>query len=161
MGFAISWALAILFTVAVQSSLVYFISYNGISPDFVLIFVAFAGILHGRTHGMVVGFFCGLLLDLLNTGLFGFSTFSLFLVGMVSGMIQKKVYEDSFLLPIVLIFSFSICQQILWNACLFLSGYRLTDLTVLFSISLIRIIYDTLVTLPLLFVFNRIKKVVA
>ena len=161
MGFAVRWTLAIFLAVAVQSSVVYFIAYDGVKPDFVLIFVAFAGILYGRTHGMVIGFFCGLFLDLLNTGMFGFSTFTLLFAGLISGMIQKKVFEDSSLLPIVLIFSFSLCQQFLWNICLLLGGYRLTDLQMLFTISLVKVLYNTFMSLPLLFVFNRVKKAIA
>lgn len=161
MNFAISWLLAIIFSVALQSSLVYFISYNGIKPDFVLIFVTFAGILQGRVHGMTVGFFCGLMLDLLNTGMFGFYTLTLFLVGMASGMIQKKVFEDSFVLPFVLVFVFVSFQQLLWNLCLLISGYMLTDFSMLIYMSFLKILYTTLITLPLLFLFTRIKKLVA
>lgn len=154
----LSWLLAIFLVVCLQSSLTYFISFNSIKPDFALIFVAFAGMVSGREQGMIVGFFTGLLYDLLNTGLFGFYSVTFAVIGLYTGTIQKKVYEDSFFLPLVLVFAFSAFSEVLWNACLLLGGYLNADIQSILAIAFVRIFYNTLITIPLLFVFKHVKK---
>lgn len=154
----LSWLVAIVLVVCLQSSLTYFVSFNGIKPDLALVFVSFAGMVCGREQGMIVGFFTGLLYDLLNTGLFGFYAFTFSVIGLYTGTIQKKVYEDSFFLPIILVFAFSAFSEVLWNICLLLGGYLYADIKSIVAIAFVRIFYNTLITLPLLFVFKRVKK---
>jgi rod shape-determining protein MreD len=154
----LNWLFAIIFVTALQTSFSYFMSFNGIRPDFTLIFAIFAGTAAGRTAGMAVGFFAGLFADLLNTGIFGFNTFSLFLAGMGAGIMQKKVFKDSYLFPLLLSAGFGAAREVLWAALVLLCGYRLTDLSAFASTAWGRVVYNVLLALPLFFLFGRLRR---
>ena len=155
------WALAILLVVTMQGSLSYFMSISGVRPDLAMVFVVLSGICYGSSRGLVVGFFCGLMLDLLNTGMFGFYTFSFMLVGIVSGMVQKKVFEDNYFLPLLMVGLISIVIELLWYSCLWLSGYNLTGFSWIFAAAGGKVVYNIFLTLPMLFLFNKVGRTVA
>jgi rod shape-determining protein MreD len=155
---AINWLIALLSILALQTSPAYFAAFYGIKPDFALIFVIYAGVAFGRTTGMTVGFLLGLFLDLLNIGLFGFNIFFLLFVGMFAGLMQKKVFKDSYVFPLILSAGFSGAQALLWMIAVFFGGHRITDLSVFLSAAWIKIVYNIIVTLPLFSIFDRVRR---
>ncbi len=154
----VCWLLLILFVVAFQGSAAYFMSINGVKPDVVLVFVLLTGVVYGRTQGLVTGFFCGLLVDLLNSGLFGFYTLVLMPVGMVSGMMQKNVFEDNFVLPLIMVAVASFAVNILLLVCVAFSGYAFCNWLGMLAHAGNSVIYNTLITLPILFLFNKMRR---
>jgi rod shape-determining protein MreD len=154
----INWLVAIIAVVALQTSFSYFLSFYSIRPDITLTFAIFAGTVAGSTAGMTAGFFTGLFCDLLNTDFFGFNIFFLFGAGMCAGAMQKKVFKDSWLFPLLLSAGFNGAREILWGVLIFLCDYRLTDLPVFISAAWGRIVYNTLLTLPLFFLFARVRR---
>ena len=158
MNFYICWIVAILLVVSLQCGLSYFLAFDTIRIDFTLVFVLFAGMLHGKRHGMVVGFFTGLLIDILNIGLFGFYTVLFTLVGTVTGAIQKKVYEDSYTLPVFLVLGFTFGGQLIWNICLALGTNSLANIGSMLNIVFVKMIYNAVMVLPLLFIFVRTRR---
>jgi rod shape-determining protein MreD len=107
---------------------------------------------------MTAGFFAGLLCDLLNIGFFGFNIFFLFFAGMCAGAMQKKVFKDYYLFPLFLNAGFNVAREAVWWAAVFLCGYRLTDPSALMSAAWGRIVYNVLLTLPLFFLFERVRR---
>ncbi len=154
------WLAAVLFIVALQGSVMHFITINGVRPDLVLIFVLLSGVLYGRTQGLVVGFFCGLCVDLMNSGMFGFYTFAFMLVGILTGMAQKNVFEENFFLPFTMVAAASLTIKALWLLGIWTGGHRITAWGGLMADVFSSTVYNMVVTLPILFLFIKVKKLV-
>jgi len=77
---------------------------GGIAPNLVLMFSCICGFMRGRTAGTLVGFFGGLLVDILGGGVVGFSALAFMYSGFFNGMFHKEYSKEQILLPIGLIF---------------------------------------------------------
>ena len=74
-------------------------------PNLLLVLTITYGYLRGRTSGLVIGFFSGLLLDCLYGSVIGLYAFVFMTIGFVVGFCKKIYFTDSLILPIVLIAS--------------------------------------------------------
>ncbi|MCK8828227.1 rod shape-determining protein MreD [Natroniella acetigena] len=83
-----------------------------ITPDFLLIIVMILSINHGKTAGGVAGFLAGFLQDLFSGGLFGINIIVKTIVGFSVGILKKEVYQDSLLLPPLVLFCATVVNQI-------------------------------------------------
>lgn len=72
-------------------------------PNLLLVTTVTYAYLRGRTSGIVVGFFCGLLLDMMYGSVIGLYAFIFMTIGFVVGFCQKIYFRESMLLPAVLI----------------------------------------------------------
>ena len=75
-----------------QTSVFELIKLAGIAPNILLIFISSIAVMRGQKPGMIVGFFSGLLMDILYM-MFGF----------VDGFFHRIYYSDDNILPLVLI----------------------------------------------------------
>ncbi|MDT3698488.1 MAG: rod shape-determining protein MreD [Thermincola sp.] len=93
----------ILFLVSLilQSTIFSHLSIAGVKPDLVLVFVVFYALLHGSYEGALVGLMGGLLQDLLFGQELGMNTLAKSVVGYVFGILEKKIYKDNILIPII------------------------------------------------------------
>ncbi|MGE5557116.1 MAG: rod shape-determining protein MreD [Bacillota bacterium] len=84
----------------------------GLKPDLVLVAVVAMALLKGSDHGAGWGFSLGLLEDLFNDGRFmGVNTLSKMLTGLLAGYLEKNVFKDSPLVPLVCTFGFTIVNE--------------------------------------------------
>lgn len=77
--------------VALQASIVTYLSLGAVQPFLPVLVIIFIGARRGPYMAVITGFFTGLLLDALATGFMGLSSFSLSIVGFLSG---KVFYSD-------------------------------------------------------------------
>ncbi len=121
----------------------------GISPNIILILVVSFGLMRGRTEGMLLGFFCGLLLDILYGGYLGIFAMVYLLIGYINGCFNHMFYADDVILPLGLI----IANDLLLNLCIyilyFLLRNRLDFLFYLRYTILPEMIYTIVITLVL------------
>ncbi|MEE8336362.1 MAG: rod shape-determining protein MreD [Candidatus Neomarinimicrobiota bacterium] len=92
----IKFILAALAVFIVQYLLVGVLSIRLIRPDFIAIFVLYAGLKHGRPVGITSGFMLGLLVDLAGVGsYFGLTSLICTITGYLAGTL--KHYHDKML----------------------------------------------------------------
>lgn len=89
----------LLLAVIVQSTLVPQVNIGGYAPDVLLIVVVMHALLFGLYEGAVFGFFAGLAEDLLGGGIFGVGLLSKLFLGIVFGLLQRRVFKENFFLP--------------------------------------------------------------
>lgn len=81
-----------------------FISLGGIAPNLLIILTAAFGFMRGRSEGMYVGFFSGLMMDVLfGNGIIGLYTLIYTYIGFFNGMFNRVFFPDDVRLPIILI----------------------------------------------------------
>lgn len=72
-------------------------------PNVLLILVCSVAVMRGQKEGMLVGFFCGLLLDIFYGAWVGGFAFLYMICGFVNGWFHNLYYSDDNFLPLVLI----------------------------------------------------------
>jgi len=103
------------------------IGIRGVSPDLLLIMVSLSALILGPLPGQVIGFITGLVIDLIPpAGLLGISAFTFTLIGYGVGVVGQKIFGNSIVLTISLLFFVTIIKAVVLSmfAALFLKpGY--------------------------------------
>jgi len=107
-------AVAVVVALALESTIFPVLSVAGIKPDLVLIIVIFFALLNGSRPGAVLGFFGGLLEDLLIGKFIGINALTMMITGLVVGQIENKVYRENIVVPVILTYAGSVFCEILF-----------------------------------------------
>lgn len=95
----------ILLAYLLQSTMIRILPLGGVSPNFLIILTSSIGFMKGKKEGMYVGFFSGLILDVLFGGLIGFYALVYMIIGYLNGFFASIFYPEDVKLPMVLITS--------------------------------------------------------
>jgi rod shape-determining protein MreD len=114
-------------------------------PNLLLILVVSNAYMRGRMTGMVVGFFSGLLIDILFGSVIGLYAMLLLLIGYIAGFTNKIYSRDDFTLPLIFIGLANFIYQFLYYVFEFLLRGKLDFLYYLRTLILPEIIYTVAV----------------
>lgn len=98
---------------------------GGVAPNLILMFVCIVGFMRGRTSGTFVGFFGGMLIDIMSGGLIGFTPILFMLAGFFNGMFYKEYTKEEMLLPISLVAMCDFSYGLIYYVITFLLRNRL------------------------------------
>lgn len=98
----ISTVILIFIFFLLQTTLFQTLELANVSPNLLLILTVSIGYMRGRTEGLVVGFVCGIMLDLYGS-VVGPCAFILMAIGFAVGYCQKYYFADEFIIPTILI----------------------------------------------------------
>ncbi|HHX95545.1 MAG TPA: rod shape-determining protein MreD [Clostridia bacterium] len=90
-----------LISIILQSTIFHYLKIGGVKPDLLLIIVVLSAVLNGRRTGAAVGFAFGLLEDLLVGKYIGLQALTKMLTGYIIGHLERKIFSDNVLVPIV------------------------------------------------------------
>ena len=76
----------------------------GVKPDLLLIIVIFFALFNGSRQGAFVGLGLGLLEDLFQAKYFGLNAASKLITGLIIGFMEKRIYKENFLVPVLVLF---------------------------------------------------------
>ena len=96
-----AWAILIVLMYAVQSSLLTYIDYKGISPNLMLLLTVSTAFLHGYRQGILMGLATGFLQDLTTGSYFGCSIFSYMVIGWFFGKFSDRIFKEQLLFPVL------------------------------------------------------------
>ncbi len=94
-----------------QVTLLNLLSVFGVKPDLVLITVVFNAFLRGPREGALLGFLGGLFVDLATGSYVGMNSLSMMSVGYLVGLTESKLYKDSSLMVVFLVWLSSFAAQ--------------------------------------------------
>ncbi|MEY8536020.1 rod shape-determining protein MreD [Blautia pseudococcoides] len=94
--------LLILISAILQGTLFKALSIGSITPNLLLILAVSFGFMRGKKNGIWIGFFCGILKDLLSDGLLGFYALVYLCIGYAAGCCCKLFYDEELRVPIIL-----------------------------------------------------------
>ena len=97
--------LLILVAYLLQSTMIRILPLGGVAPNFLIILTSSIGFMKGKKEGMFVGFFSGLIIDVLFGGLIGFYAMVYMIIGYLNGFFASIFYPEDVKLPLVLISS--------------------------------------------------------
>lgn len=130
----------------------------GISPNIMLIIVVCYAYMRGRTSGLVIGFFCGLLSDMMFGNVIGLYAFGLMTIGFLCGHCQKVYFTDNFILPCILVGISDFAYELYYYVTDFLIRGRLNFGFYFISVILPKMIYTMLIAVILFRLLNSLEK---
>ena len=151
-------ALLIIITFVLQSTVFKWLSIASISPNILLILTVSFGFMGGKTTGLFVGFFCGLMIDLFYGNLFGLNALLYMYIGFFNGFLYKVYYDEDIKVPLVLVAISDFAYGGLVYALQFMLRGRLNLLGYLRQIIFPELVYTVLLTLIFYRIFFRINK---
>lgn len=132
-----------------QSSLYQFFSLARVMPNLLLILVVSNAYMRGRMTGMLVGFFSGLLIDILFGNVIGLYAMLLLLIGYVVGFANKIYSKDDFTLPFVFIALANFVYQFLYYIFEFLLRGKLDFIYYFRTLIIPEVIYTVVIAILL------------
>ncbi|MDO4941856.1 MAG: rod shape-determining protein MreD [Lachnospiraceae bacterium] len=139
------YTIAIIISFLLQTSVFSFLKLAGTAPNVMLAFVVCIAMIRGRKEGTVVGFFCGLLVDLFYGTTLGPYALLYVAIGYVNGYFHKLYFQDDFMLPLAVLIGNSLIYDILVYIFFFLLRGRFGFFYFLWSIIIPEAIYTAIV----------------
>lgn len=148
----------VLLCLILQCSLMPAISIASITPNLMIVLVVSFGLMRGKRSGMLLGFLCGLLTDLMLGPIVGFRAFIYMFIGYLCGYCYRIFYDDDVKMPVLLTAVGDLAYGILVYAAQFLLRGRVAFFFYLKRMILPEVIYTIILTLilyRLLLMLNR------
>lgn len=139
----------ILLAFLMQTTIFKLIALADVVPNIMLVVTISYAYLRGRTSGLMIGFTCGLMLDMMYGSVIGLYAFIFMTIGFLVGFCRKLYFTDSMLLPTVLIAMSDLVYCFYYYITEFLMRGRLHFLFYFVHKFLPEILYTTLVGIVL------------
>ena len=137
------------------------ISMGGIVPNILIIITSSFGFMRGKNEGMLIGFLCGLIMDVFFGDILGFYALVYLVIGYLNGFFRSIFYPEDIKLPMILISASELAYCFLCFVFLFMLRGKFHLGYYFLHIFLPEIAYTILVTLiiykGILFVIERLE----
>ena len=130
-----------------QTTTLQTLSFAGITPNLLIIIVAAFGLMRGKTEGMYIGFFSGLLVDIFCGFYLGIYALLYMYVGYLTGLFQKRFYPEDLKLPLLIISASDLITNLIIYLILFLTRSRFDFGYYFLNIILPELVYTMIVTI--------------
>ena len=90
------YVISVLVCFLLQTSVFEFLKLADVMPNILLILTVTIAFIRGKKAGIVVGFVCGLLIDIFSGSVLGQYAFVYLMFGYVNGWFHAYFYEDAF-----------------------------------------------------------------
>ena len=94
---------SIIISFILQTTIFRYFDFGGIVPNLMIILTAAYSFMRGDRSGMMIGLFCGLLVDIFFGTYLGFYALIYMYLGFIIGKFNKIFYPENILLPLSLI----------------------------------------------------------
>ncbi len=134
------------------------LSFANITPNLLIIVVSSFGLMRGKTEGMYIGFFTGLLIDIFCGFYLGVYALLYMYIGYITGLFQKTFYPEDIKQPLMLVAASDVAANLIIYIVLFLTRSRYDFGYYLFSIIIPELVYTLVVTIFLYFLLLKINQ---
>ena len=134
------------------------LSFAGIVPNLLVVLTSAYGFMRGENAGMVVGFFCGLLIDIFFGDILGFYSLILMYIGYLNGKFNMIFYPEDLKLPLGLIVISDVSYGMVCYILLFLLKGKFDFIFYFINIILPELVYTMVITCllyPILLIVNK------
>ena len=125
-----------------------------ISPNLLIVVVASFGFMRGKKEGLFVGFFAGLLLDVMFGSVIGFYALIYMYIGYMNGFFKRIFFPDEVKLPLALI---AVCNLLIYFSLFWFRG-RFSFGYYLFHTILPELVYTMIVSVLLYFILLKVNE---
>lgn len=154
----ISVAAIIIICFLLQTTVFQTLSFASISPNLMIIVTSSFGFMRGKKDGLLIGFFCGLIIDIFFGNVIGLYAMVYMYIGYVNGLFRTMFYPEDIKLPLILIS----VSDIICNLCTYFFQFLFRGQFEFFfylkNIILPELVYTILVTVFLYFIILKINQ---
>ena len=129
-----------------------------ISPNLLIVVVASFGFIRGKKEGLFVGFFAGLLLDVMFGSIIGFYALIYMYIGYMNGFFKRIFFPDEVKLPLALIAGRDFFCNLLIYFLLFWFRGRFSFGYYLLHTILPELVYTMIVSVLLYFILLKVNE---
>lgn len=129
-----------------------------IVPNLLIVVTSSVGFMRGKKEGLVIGFFCGFLKDMLGGEVLGFYALIYMLIGYGNGFFRRVFYDEDIKLPLVLIAASEFLYSISIYVFIFMLQSDFAFLFYLGHIIMPELVYTILVTLILYQIILKVNR---
>ena len=134
------------------------LSIANISPNLMIVVTSAFGFMRGKKEGLFVGFFSGVLLDIMFGNYLGFYALLYMCIGYINGYFRRSFFPDEIKLPLALIAASDfICSLIIYFV-LFLFRSRFNFGYYMLHIIIPELVYTMIVAIVLYFILLKINR---
>ena len=130
-----------------QCTVFHTLAFGGIVPNLLIVLTASFGFMRGEKTGLLIGFFCGLLVDIFFGKSIGFYSLLYMYIGYMNGKFSAVFYPEDIKLPIILIIGSDCFYGFMCYVILFLLRGRFDFQYYFMHIILPEIVYTIVVTI--------------
>ncbi len=116
-------------------------------PNLLLILTVSVGLMRGRTEGLIVGFFSGLMIDFCYGSIIGLYGFIYMIIGYLNGYSNKIFEKDDLTIPIVLIGASDLLYFFMYYVFKYLLQGKLNIFYYFMRLGLPEIVYTLLISI--------------
>lgn len=127
-------------------------------PNLLIVIAASFGFMRGHKEGLIVGFCCGLLKDVMYGDFLGFYALLYMLIGYCNGYFKRLFYVEDVKLPMVLIAVSEFVYSIVVYICLFMLKSDFNFRFYFDNIIMPELVYTIFITLGLYQIILRINE---
>lgn len=149
-------SLLIIICFCLQCTLFKALSLGYITPNLLIIVTSSFGLMRGKKEGLVIGFFCGFLVDIFFGDVLGFYALIYMYIGYLNGFFNKIFYDEDIKLPMILITVSDLFYGLIIYIFLFLLRTRLDFVYYFSHIIIPEVVYTIVITV----VFYRIIRAI-
>lgn len=150
--------LIILICFLLQSTIFPSLLFASVGPNLLIIVASSFGFMRGKKEGMLVGFVCGLFIDLFWGTTLGFNMLLFTMAGYLNGSFQRLFYDEDIKLPLVLIGVSELFYGLITCFCLYVLQGDFAFSSYLVHIIVPELVYTILATLVLYQIILHINK---
>ncbi|QXM05757.1 rod shape-determining protein MreD [Crassaminicella indica] len=148
----------IIFNFLIQSTLLQYFRILGVLPNTSLIVVVGFSILWGKKSGAIIGFFTGILQDIMLGNMIGTNALLYMLIGYNIGVLEKKIYKDNNLAPIFFTTISTILYHLVYYVFMYVS-HNATNMIFLFrKIIFLEVIYNDVLSIFIYRILYQLTK---
>jgi len=142
-------AIIILVCFLLETTIFQKLALASVIPNTLIIVTSSFGFMRGKKEGLLIGFACGLLRDIMCGNLIGFYALIYMLIGYANGFFKSVFYDEDIKLPIALIAASELIYGLVVYVCLFMLKSDFHFVYYLGHIIMPELIYTILVTIVL------------
>ncbi len=140
-----------------QTTLFQHMSFAGIVPNMMIIVTCVCGLMSGKNDGMMTGFICGLLMDIVYGDILGFNALVFLYIGYVNGSVNRLFYPDDIKLPLIFISLSDLSYLFITYLLRFVLRARFNIGYYFLNVMLPELVYTFVITLILYLPISRIS----
>lgn len=144
------------FIVSLQQAVFSRISILNVSIDLAFIYIICFALVRDDIESLYVALFTGIVRDSFFPGIFGVNTVLYLVTSFVVCQVQKRIYRDSVLIPMLMTFLFTALKSLLYFMYFYIAGVKFDFREHVVSVMVFESIYNSVASI---FVYSMIKRI--
>lgn len=151
-------AAAIIICFLLQSTVFQWLAIASVSPNLLIVLTAAIGFMRGRKEGLLTGFFCGLLMDIMSGNVIGLFALLYTLTGYINGLFKKSYYPEDIKLPVLSVILSDFLINLVIYLISFLTRGRFSIGYYLYHLILPELVYTAVVAVFLYLILLKVNR---